>query len=144
MKKLLTALSCAVLLCAITLTPACKSSKLEPGGAYAPIASDGVQRIAPDVGFFAVESAFKLAHNTIRFVFDAEYENRALLWSVSPKIKHTLDAIRPQVNEAIRDYAEARDVYRENPTPAGLSNMEFALAKVKQLALTAEAALPKP
>jgi hypothetical protein len=141
MKKLITLLSCTVLLCGAVI--GCKSPKLELGGAYAPVGPDGVARIAPDVGFFAVEASFKLAHNAIRTVFDFEMENEAMLWRISPEIKRTLDKVRPQVNDAILVYARARDAYLASPTPAGLSNLEFALAKVKQLALAAEAAVPK-
>jgi hypothetical protein len=140
MKKLLTFLTCAVLL--VGIGTGCKSSKLEQGGAYAPVGTDGAPHIAPDLGFAVAEMSFKLAHQALTTVFDIEYENRQLLWDMSPSIKQSLDNLRIEANAAISLYAHARDTYRANPTPEGLSTLEFALAKVRQLATTAQSVLP--
>lgn len=121
------------------MAPGCKTPTLQPGGAYAPTNSAGVQVIAPDIGFYQVEAGFKFAHEAVMTAFDLEYSNRALLWKIAPDIKKTLDGIRPDFNYAVLQYATARDTYRANPTPANLTGMDFWLSKMKQLAVTAQA-----
>lgn len=142
------------------LGPGCAAGakRLEPGGAYAPTAvattvatnADGtvttVTNIclaqAPDYGFFAVESSFRLAYAAIDIVFALERDNRALLWRTAPEIKRGLDAIRPEVERAVKDYLRAREAYVAAPTPAGLTAMESMLARLNQLRLAVEALSP--
>ncbi len=141
-------------LCFLAL-PACQSSKLEPGGSYAPAVTtvtpgpDGqsvtntVTRIAPDLGLFLVDSSFNLTYTAIDNVFAFERENRLLLWRLSPDIKHALDAIRPEAVKVRNQYITARGAYLAAPTPAGLSVLESGLAKAQQLSSAALAVLPK-
>lgn len=122
----------------------CAMKKLEAGGAYAPVAADGTTQVAPDLGFYAVDSAFDIAYSAIDGAFKFERDNRALLWKVSPQIKHTLDQIRPQAWEAAQRYAAARKVYMANPVAANLSTLQEVLARVQAVSQAALAALPKP
>lgn len=139
MKRALFALQLVVL---SFLLLACKST-LQPGGAYAPVDAQGNALVAPDMSLFVVDSAYQLAYQATDTVFTAEKNNRDLLWKVSPNIKHTLDIIRPQAVKANADYLAARAVYLANPTPANLTGLKAILAKVQQLAITAQSALPK-
>ena len=125
------------------LVPACSTTKLEPGGAYAPAGTNGVAVVAPDYAFFIADSSFDLAYSALDAAFTFERDNRALLWNVSHKIKHTLDQLRPQALTVRNQYIAARVAYIANPTPAGLSTLQTALAKIKQLSAAAQAALPK-
>jgi hypothetical protein len=123
---------------------ACKGT-LQQGGAYSPItvSADGVTNSAPDMPLFLADSAYQLAYNTVNAAFTTEYNNRDLLFKVSPTIKHTLDNIRPDAVKANADYLKARQVYIANPTPQNLSGVQAVLAKIQQLATAAQAALPK-
>lgn len=114
----------------------CKAT-LQQGGAY------NLTGSAPDMPLFVADTAYQLAYNTIDAVFTTERNNRAFLWSLSPKIKQSLDAIRPQAVAANQDYLKARTAYIANPTPANLSGVQAVLAKIQQLATAAQAALPK-
>lgn len=130
----------ALLLIAIaTLAFSCTSNKLQPGGAYAP--TNTVVAVAPDIGFYTVESSFLLAESVVQTAFKFERDNRDMLWKISPDIKHTLDKIRPVSVEAIQRYAAARAVYKANPIPANLSTMQELLQKMQQLAASAQAAI---
>lgn len=135
MKRILLTLSLALAL----VLPACQHATLAPGGAYAPTNSVGTATAAPDVTFYQVESSFSLAYGIIQGVFKFEMDNRDFLWGLNPKIKHTLDSIRPDVVEAIRNYDIARQAYKASPTPAGLTTLQTVLAKTQQLASTAQA-----
>lgn len=141
MNKFLTSLLLACALC-VGIT-ACKTPTLQSGGAYAPTNSVSGVVAAPDIAFFTVDSGFKLAHQATTFVLEFEMDNRAVLWQMSPKIKQTLDGIRPQINAAILDYAKGREAYKANPTPAGLTTLQTILAKMQQLAATAQASVPQ-
>lgn len=134
------------------------AKRLEPGGAYAPVAvvttvetnADGTVTSVtttnlvqlPDYEFFAVESSFRLAYAAIDIVYALERDNRALLWRASPEIKLGLDAVRPEVERAVKDYLRAREAYAAAPTPAGLSVMESFLARLNQLRVSVEALSP--
>jgi hypothetical protein len=124
----------------------CKSAKLEPGGAYAPVTTnaDGTTTAtqAPDLALFEVDSAFDLAYTATDAVFNIERSNRQMLWSISPQIKHTLDGIRPQAVDAKKRYALARKAYLANPVPANLDALNTVLATMKNLSSAAAAALP--
>src|SRR5678815_4577228 len=121
----------------------CASGKLAPGGAYHPTDTNGVAISAPDAAFFAVDSSYRIAYNTVDTVFLFENDNRAMLWALSPTIKHTLDNIRPQAVAANVEYHKARDAYIANPVPANLDLLKQVLAKMQQLTATATAVLPK-
>jgi hypothetical protein len=125
----------------------CSSTKLEQGGAYAPVITNsaGVVSLSmePDYAFFVADSAFDLAVSSLDAAFTFERVNRAMLWQVSPQIKHGLDSIRPQAVQVKVDYATARAAYVANPVPANLSTLQAVLGKTQQLAGAAVAVLPK-
>jgi len=134
----------AILLIASSLL-GCGTTKLEPGGPYAPTnAVPGSVLPAPDPAFFAVDATFKLAYSALDAAFKFEYDNADLLWAISPTIKRELDKLRPKAIEIRNAYAVARAAYKANPTPANLSALESAMARCQQLAGVAQAILPKP
>lgn len=132
----------ALALCAFTLV-GCQTSNLETGGAYAP-GTNGVATVEPDMPFFVIDSAFDLAYSSIDAAFKFEKDNRAYLWKLNPKIKHTFDSIRPQAQSVVSQYTTARKVYIKNPVPAQLNILNSILAHAQQLADTAASVLPKP
>lgn len=125
----------------------CKTPSLEVGGQYAPlpvvstndIGVVSTNQVAPDVALFEVDSAFKMAYETVDTVFNLERENRALLWGVSHDIKHSLDKIRPDAAQAAKSYATARAAYLANPTMVNMSSMQAALTKIQALSSSATA-----
>lgn len=150
MRNLFKPIGLALVLCACLAFEGCANRKLETGGRYAPgvaIHENGVTNIiataAPDIGLFTVDSTFEILYSTIQTVFATERRNRDLLWSVSHDIKHTLDKLRPQVNEAILAYDTARRAYLANPTPAGLSKLQTVLGQLQSLASAVQTAIPK-
>lgn len=131
------------------------NGKLANGGAYAPgttelstnaatgvIATNFIPSQAPDYPFAQTEIAFDFAYSTINAVFDFEENNRAMLWSISPQIKKTLDSIRPQAVQARNDYIKARIAYMANPEPVNLSTLQDVLTRVKDIATAVQAAIP--
>lgn len=136
----------AVLGLAASLLIGCKHT-LQPGGAYAPITvttnTAGVvvtnATALPDLTFYEVDAAFSMAYAALDGVFTWERDNRAVLWSISPQIKKTLDGIRPTAAQIVKDYAVARAAYKANPTPAGLATLQTILAKAQQLQAAAAA-----
>ena len=123
------------------LLAGCQST-LAPGGAYAPVTiTNGVtnQTVLPDMAFYTTDAAFWLAAATLDTAFTFERDNRAALWQLSPKIKQTLDSIRPDAWAAVKTYKTARDAYRKNPTPTGLSLLNTILSKIQQFNATASA-----
>jgi hypothetical protein len=129
------------------LAVACKKT-LEAGGAYAPVVittnatTGGLVTntvVLPDLGFFQTDSAFRAGYASLDSLFTWERDNRLFLWGVSPKIKHTMDGIRPTAVQVVRDYAVAREAYKASPTPAGLSTLSTILAKLQQLQAAAAA-----
>lgn len=122
-------------------------SHLEPGGAYAPTATNAVTgevtaTAAPDKALFLADSAYKFAWTSANAAFELERENEALLFKISPNIKHELDKIRVEAMAADLDFHRARSAYVVSPTPAGLSQVEAALSTIKRLAKAAAALLP--
>lgn len=146
MKRTLSIITTSLLttLFALALFTGCGTTKLEPGGAYAPVDTNGVASVAPDYEFYLVDSAFDLAVSALDTTFKFERENRALLWKVSPSIKHGLDAVRPAAVKAKQDYARARMVYKLHPVPANLNTLQEILTKAQQLAATAESLISQP
>lgn len=131
------------------------NARLELGGAYAPTEfiqvtnSDATistmqQAVrAPDFAFMEIDSSFDLAYSAIRGVFKFELDNRQWLQSVSPKIKTTLDQMRPGAWAVITKYTKARKAYMSNPTPAGLNTLDGLVGQVKTLVDIAIAVLPQ-
>lgn len=136
-----------------TLFAAGCAGKLQNGGDYAPgtnavtmDASGGsvtnfVPSQMPDYQFFVVDSAFDFAYSTVDAAFNFERDNRALLWQISPSIKHALDNIRPTANQARVAYSQARKTYLMNPTPANLSTLQTWLAKIQAVSEAAQTAI---
>lgn len=118
---------------------------VQQGGAYAPVLtnSDGsiTQLSAADLPFYVVDSSFQAAYSVVDAAFNIERNNRTFLWGVNPKIKHTLDSIRPAAWQVVKDYTAARAAYIANPTPAGLSTLQTLLSKVQALAAAAQAVM---
>lgn len=124
----------------------CKST-LEGGGAYAPVTTnvDGTvtPTQAPDKAFFVADAAFYLAYSAVDAAFTFERDNRSRLWDLDPNIKKSLDKVRPQAVQARNEYIHAREGYLLHPTPAGLSTIQTALAKIQQVRDAAQAVVPK-
>lgn len=143
--KILAVSLCAVL--ALSLGSGCGSTKLESGGAYAPAATNGdgtvSATLAPDLGFYVVDSAFELAYSTVDAAFAFERNNRAALWKLSPEVKHGLDAVRLQASLVRLKYAQARQAYTANPVPANLELLQQVLGEAQALAAATAAALPQ-
>jgi len=131
---------------AVTLSGCAGNSRLQQGGAYAPVTLVGTNIVTaqtPDYGFFVVDASFQLAYRTLDATLQFERDNRIALWNLDPKIKTSLDAIRPKAWSLVQQYAAARAVYISNPIPAGLSSLENILAQVQRLNATVVAAIPK-
>lgn len=128
------------------LVTGCKGP-LEPGGAYAPIVlstnTAGVitTNVVADRGLYTADSGFVAGEAVLGLAFRFERNNRALLWKISPDIKHGLDKIRPDAEMAVQSYKSARIAYLANPTPAGLDLLNTILAKVTQYAAAAQAVI---
>jgi len=148
--KIPSVLFCLPLIGALLFGAGCQST-LEQGGAYAPVAlttnAEGqvstLAVIAPDKAFYAVEGTFLTTYAMLDAVFKFEKDNRTMLWAISRDIKHTLDKLRTEADAVVLQYGKARAAYLANPTPAGLTAMNTAIAKTKQLAAAASAAIPQ-
>lgn len=125
----------------------CHRGTLEPGGAYAPVTTNEDGTItptsAPDPEFFHVDMAWDLIESAVNTAFEYERNNRALLWQVSPEIKHTLDRIRPEAVEVRKTYYTARKAYKASPTPAGLTTLGTLLGRLQQVSEAVTAVVPK-
>lgn len=106
--------------------------RLEVGGAYA-----GTAELAAQPELFVLDASFDLAHAALDATFKHEKANRAVLWKISPNIKRGLDKIRKEAGIVKGDYALARKIYEENPTPAGLHELQTALNKLQVLNVAA-------
>lgn len=114
--------------------------KLEPGGVYAPT-NDVGQVIYNDIGLALADASYKFAYETVTAVLRFEREHRAEIFKLTPDVKHALDAVRPKVVEVDRRWAVARQAYRANPTPAGLSTLQTILSEVQRLVPAVQAEL---
>lgn len=126
------------------LSSGCKAH-LESGGVYSPVstnAATGAVTSSPDLPFYTADSAFWLAYTTLDTLFTIERDNRDVLFKVSPEIKHGLDAIRPTALQIAQGYLKARQAYIAHPTPEGLTGVNELLARLQQLVIAAQAALP--
>lgn len=139
MRKLKLLLIIPIFIIGLLSFNACQAPKLESGGAYAPTNSVGQVVIAPDIAFYQTDAAFSLAYGAVQAVLKFELDNRDYLWGLSPQIKKTLDGVRPDIQKAVTEYFVARDAYKANPTPAGLSLLQTITAKAQQLATAAQA-----
>lgn len=141
MKRLLLTLSMLA-----TLMVGCGTPKLEVGGAYNKVTTNEVTgevtTQVPDRVFYVVDAAFELTYSAVNTVFEYERKNRKALWSLSPDIKHGLDAVRPDADRAALTYFLARRSYKSNPTPEGLDALTTALHEIQRVATAVEATLP--
>src|SRR4051794_27853928 len=111
------ALLAAVLLTNAIYNVGCSSTKLEAGGSFAPVATNSVSA-ASAIGFYAVDAAYDLAYATVDTAFNFERNNRAVLWRISPEVKHGLDSLRPQLDAVRLKYALARQAYLRSKSDA--------------------------
>lgn len=118
----------------LALTTGCGTT-LAPGGAYART------NAAPDLALYRLDAAFATAHTAVDVAFQFEADNRALCWRISPQIKHSLDAIRPQATATVRAWAYARRAYLADPVPENLPALQQILAKLEQFSGAVTAAL---
>jgi hypothetical protein len=116
----------------LTFATGCKTAKLEPGGVYAPTNAVG-QVVYNNAGLALADASYMFAYETIQGVFKFERDNRLQIWAISPSVKHSLDDIRPDVVAIDRRWAEARKLYKANPTPAGLSVVQSIISEIERL-----------
>jgi len=131
------ALVFAAILAMTILASGCKTPTLAAGGSYAQAGQK------PDLALYSADAAYASAYATLDFAFKFERDNRAMLWKISPQIKHSLDAVRPVAVQVNLRWAAARKAYLLHPVPANLTTLESILADGQRLAATATAALPK-
>jgi len=117
------------------------ASKLESGGAYAPISistnASGIvttnATATPDIGLFFADAAYKTAYDLVDGCLAFEMNNRAQLQSLSPSIKIELDKVRLVAWDIDQRWAIARKAYLANPTPAGLTDLQLIFAELQKL-----------
>lgn len=128
----------------------CGTHPLEAGGAYNPATfttnADATVTTnltaAPDMTLYTADAAFDFANTAILSAMQFERENRALLFSISPDVKHKLDAFRVQYVELVKQWAVARKAYIANPVPANANTMTAVLAKIKAINAAVSTAIP--
>lgn len=139
-------LAAALIAMPATLQTGCGHATLEQGGAYAPLPVTNIDGTVTQQGsayeLFVIDQSFQLAHTAVATVFQFERDNRALLWQVSPEIKHSLDRIRPQVVDAETRFAVGRKAYIAAPVPQNLTTLQGILTELQRLSLTAQAVVP--
>ena len=116
----------------------CQTGKLASGGAYASPDTNAVSQ-AVAIGFYNTDLSYKTTYMLVDAVFQFERDNRVMLWAIDPKIKHTLDGIRPQAVAADKQYVAARAAYLANPTPVGLDNLSGLLANMQRILAAVQA-----
>lgn len=107
----------------------CKGS-LESGGAYTESitnSTSGTISQKQDKFLYTSDATFDLVYKSMKAAFAIERNNRAYFWQISPEIKHSLDKIRPQTQQAINAYATAREVYLSRPSPTTQDAVQKAL-----------------
>jgi hypothetical protein len=87
------------------------------------------------------DNLYKVAFTSLDLLFNIERDNRAALWALNPNIKRGLDKVRDDAWEINKQWAEARVLYKANPTPEGLTKLQTILAKIQQLIPVAQSAL---
>lgn len=144
MKNLKSIIGLALIALALTLT-GCKALKLEAGGAYSGSviteSNQVLQVTQSESALYLADASYKLAYTTVFNVCKVERDNRAEIQKISPKIKDGLDKVRPILTSIDYRWAAARQAYKLNPTPAGLSTIKQIIAEVKRLIPVAEAEL---
>jgi hypothetical protein len=128
----------------------CGSQTLEQGGAYnratfttnADLTVTTNAIAAPDMTLYKADAAFDFANTSILSATQFERENRALLWSISPDIKHKLDDLRAQYVVIAKEWAVARKAYIASPVPANADSMTTVLAKIKAINAAVLTAIP--
>lgn len=142
-------LTFGLLTTALLGTTACQNPSLQSGGAYAPgVSATNAQTgavtftptAAPDLQLYQADAAFYVAYTALDGACQLEYANRAMLYRLSPDIKHTLDKIRPDAWLATQTYLAARAAYLANPTPANASALTVGITKIQALSAAAVAA----
>ncbi len=127
MKKVLIAvLALAVIGCA---------GQLQQGGAYYPTGQ------VSNIALYKLDATYSFAYTTIDAAFTYEKNNRAVLWAVSPKIKHALDALRPQAVDIHKRWAIARSIYEANPVAGNLTTLQTILVEIQNISTAAQAAI---
>ena len=135
--RILEAVLVMAMLIATLALPACKTARLEPGGVYAPTNELG-QVVYADTGLALADASYQLAYDTVSAVLKFERDNRATIWALSPEVKKALDKVREQGNALNLRWAEARYLYKQNPTPAGLTALQTILAEIQRLVPVAQ------
>ena len=110
----------------------CNTAKLQEGGVYAPTNAVG-QVIYNDLGLALADATYKLTYTAILDIFKFERDNRKIIWDLSPEVKKSLDIARPQVVAINRRWAASRKVYRQNPTPSGLNDLQLIMAEINRI-----------
>lgn len=134
-----------LLLCLLpALLLGCKSPSLEPGGVYAP--KDELGRVVySDIGLALADASYKFAYETVLSPLKFEKDNRAQIMALDPqiglKVKQALDKVRVEVWEVDVRWAKARNMYRANPTPVGLSNLQTILLELQRIIPVVQAQL---
>jgi hypothetical protein len=111
------------------------AGRLESGGAYYPVGQ------VANVALYKIDASYSFAYTVIDSVFTYERDNRVALWAISPKIKHSLDAIRPTAVQVNQKWAIARSAYEQNPIAANMTALETVLQEIQKLAAAAQAAI---
>ena len=141
MRKILLLFPILALAASLSLT-ACKTPRLEPGGAYAPTNEQGVVTYN-DVGLAMADASYKFAYDAVLSVLKFEKDNRTKIFAINPTvgldIKHALDKVRDEVWAVDQKWAAARKSYRSNPTPAGLTTLQTVLAEIERVSTAAQA-----
>ncbi len=120
----------------------CQTSKLAPGGVYAPVVAGTTNAVAaPEIGLYYADAAYKLAYDAVDGALVFEMNNRAALQKISPAIKTELDKIRPTVWQIEQRWALARQVYKTAPTPTGLTELQTIIAEIGRLVPVAQSQL---
>lgn len=121
---------------AVTLCVGCGTARLEPGGVYAPTNAVG-QIIYNELPLAVADASYKLAFQSILLPMKFERDNRAALHVLNPNlgwaVKTKMDSLRLQVQDVDKRWAVARAAYKANPTPAGMSTLQTALAEISRL-----------
>jgi len=121
----------------------CRAPQLEPGGAYAPIATNsaGIVTTNTDLQLYLADREFIAAYDVVDSILTLERDNRALWWKISPEIKHTLDKVRPQAWDARNRYKALRQAYLSAPSPQGLAQLGAITDELSRMGSTIQAAL---
>lgn len=124
---------------------ACNKPNLETGGAYAPsvtnrttnstgeIVEELVPSTAPETILFSTDAAYRFAYESAISVFEFEKENRAVIAALAPKVTPALDKARDVVWDIDQRWAKARQSYKKNPTPAGLTAIQNILSEMQRI-----------